>query len=94
MNNMNEMSVINANILEPSILNSVIDIINNVDSENMHQILLEDRESIRDLIKLLIHHSYKPVTNKEYNCSKEKLDEINDLLIDIRESLYRIEKQL
>lgn len=88
---MNELTV---NNLEPSILNSVIDIMNNVDTDNMHQILLEDRESIRDLIKLLIYHSHKPVTKNEYNCSKEKLDEINDLLIDIRQSLHRIEEQL
>ena len=88
------MNELKAEHLEPSILNSVIDIINNINSENIQQILLEDRESIRDLIKLLIHHSHKPVTNNEYNCSKEKLDEINDLLIDIRESLYRIENQL
>ena len=91
---MNEMNELTAYNLEPSILNSVIDIINNVDSDNMQQILLEDRESIRDLIKLLIHHSHKPVTKNEYNCSKEKLDEINNLLIEIRESLYRIESQL
>jgi len=91
---MNEMNELTAYNLEPSILNSVIDIINNVDSDNMQQILLEDRESIRDLIKLLIHHSHKPVTNKEYKCSKEKLDEINNLLIEIRESLHRIESQL
>ena len=88
------MNEITAKNLEPSILNSVIDIINNIDSNNMHQILLEDRESIRDLIKLLIHHSYKPVTEDEYKCSKEKLNQINDLLIDIRESLHRIENQL
>ena len=91
---MNEMNEINVENLEPSILNSVIDIMNNVDNDNMHQILLEDRESIRDLIKLLIHYSHKPVTKDEYKCSKEKLDEINELLIDIRESLYRIENQL
>lgn len=88
------MSEITANNLEPSILNSVIDIINNVDNDNMHQILLEDRESIRDLIKLLIYHSHKPVTKDEYKCSNEKLDEINALLVDIRESLHRIESQL
>lgn len=88
------MNEITANNLEPSILNSVIDIINNVDNDNMHQILLEDRESIRDLIKLLIHHSYKPVTKNEYKCSNQKLDEINDLLVDIRQSLHRIESQL
>ena len=88
------MNEITAKNLEPSILNSVIDIINNIDSNNMHQILLEDRESIRDLIKLLIHHSYKPVTEDEYKCSKENLNQINDLLIDIRESLHRIENKL
>ena len=88
------MNELKAEHLEPSILNSVIDIINNINSENMHQILLEDRESIRDLIKLLIYHSYKPVTKNEYKCSNEKLDEINELLVDIRESLHRIENQL
>jgi len=88
---MNELNVKN---LEPSILNSVMDIMNNVDSDSMHQIMMEDRESIRDLIQLLIHHSHKPVTRDEYDCSQDKLDEINELLIDIRESLYRIENQL
>lgn len=88
------MSLLNANTLEPSIFNSIIDILNNVDNDNMHQILMEDRESIRDLIKLLIHHSHKEVSKDEYNCSKEKLDEINELLLEIRESLYKIEQQL
>jgi len=88
------MNIISADNLEPSILNSVIDIINNVDNDSMHKILLEDRESIRDLIKLLIHYSHKPVSKEEYNSSNEKLEEINNLLVEIRESLYRIEKQL